>query len=295
MLCQTDDVDFDAVADELYGVELGAFTPTRDVAVQRARADGDAVTARKIQALRKPTVAAWLVNQLVRRKRDEVELLLDLGGEMRAGITGLTGDELRVLTRRRHQLVAALLHSASTLSDSGQVTPAIETAVRTTLEATLADATSADLVAAARLIQPLQVSGFGSGEAGSTSGAAVFAPQTAGPDADVVDLSARRDRQMKAMDKAQHEVASAEKASRKAHARREKVETKLRDAEAEAKEHAASVDRLESELAAATERRTDADHVVGRRQEKADAAEGEARAADRRLADARQRLRELTR
>ena len=58
-----------AIADELYAGAVGEFTPARDAA---AKAQQDKDLAKRIKALRKPTVAAWAVNLLVRREGDQI-------------------------------------------------------------------------------------------------------------------------------------------------------------------------------------------------------------------------------
>ena len=51
------------VADELYGLPLAEFTPARDA---RAKALKGTEHASRVKALRKPSLAAWVVNLLVR-------------------------------------------------------------------------------------------------------------------------------------------------------------------------------------------------------------------------------------
>ena len=66
------DMDLDSVADELYGLPLDEFTTTRNEHAKQARDAGDRELADQIRAMSKPTQAAWLVNQLVRRHAEEV-------------------------------------------------------------------------------------------------------------------------------------------------------------------------------------------------------------------------------
>src|SRR5262245_54532131 len=137
--------DIDAVADELYGLPVEEFTSARTAYVKQAKVDGDKARAASIQALKKPTVAAWLVNQLVRVHRDEVEVLVELGSEMRRGLSGVSADEMRELTKRRFQLVAALVKRAGEIAaEAGRGVGADAAgAVQSTLEATLSDQASA--------------------------------------------------------------------------------------------------------------------------------------------------------
>jgi chromosome segregation ATPase len=161
----------DAVADELYALRPSEFTRARDARASEAKAEGDAETARQVKALRKPTVAAWLANQLVREHRDEVSPLLELGAALREATATLSGPQLRQLSRQRNEVVQALVRKARRLAaDAGQ--PVSEDAARAlegTLNAALADDEAAQQLLQGRLTDPLQHVGFGPGS-GSTTG-----------------------------------------------------------------------------------------------------------------------------
>lgn len=291
IICETALVDLDAVVGELYGLPLAAFTAARNDRSRQARADGQPELARQIQALRKPTMAAWLVNQLTRQYAEEVNVLLDLGREMRSAVAGVSGDELRLLTRRRHELIAALVRQAMSLGSSGRISNDVEVNVRSTLEATLSDPHSAETVAGGGLHAALSVSGFGFGA--PEGSASIGASPSAG--ADVVDLDDRRNRRTRAVDKAEAAVAAAEKFSRKAHDRREKAEAKVRAADEDRQLLTDTVERLREELDRASAKLEDHTGLLQRKRQKLTEADGAARQADRALADAREDLRRLTR
>lgn len=101
-----------AVAETLYGGPADAFTPARDAAAKAA----DASLRPRIKALRRPSVAAWAVNLLVRREADQIDQVLELAAGLRAAAESLDGEELRALTRQRRQLTAALTSSARSLA-----------------------------------------------------------------------------------------------------------------------------------------------------------------------------------
>ncbi|MBA2699716.1 MAG: hypothetical protein H0U61_13270 [Nocardioidaceae bacterium] len=288
-------MDLDAVASELYGLPLDEFTAVRNDRTKQARAEGEPELARQVQSLRKPTMAAWLANQLTRQYADEVNVLLDLGREMRAGMAGVTGDELRLLTRRRHELVSALVRQTMSLAGSRRVSSDVESDVRTTLEATLSDPQSAEALAAGRLVAALDVSGFGLGglEGGTLVAASPSLSMSSG--ADVVDLDDRRNRRTKAVEKAEAAVAVAEKNARRAHARREKADAKVRSADEDRRSAVATVERLHADLERASAELAGLTDLVGGKQERLAEAEAEAGQADRALAHAREDLRRLTR
>ena len=173
----------DSVADELYALRPGDFTTARDARAREAKAGGDPETARQVKALRKPTVPAWLANQLVRQHRDEVSPLLELGAALREATATLSGPQLRQLSRQRNEVVQALVRKARRLAaDAGQ--PVSQDAARSledTLNAALADEEAARLLLQGRLAEPLQHSGFGpSASTSPTSTARKPPPATAG-------------------------------------------------------------------------------------------------------------------
>src|SRR5512133_1155084 len=74
----------DDALDGLYHGPLEEFTSARNELAKSLRSDGEAAAADEVKALRKPSRAAWLVNQLGVRKPKEVGELLEVGEELRA-------------------------------------------------------------------------------------------------------------------------------------------------------------------------------------------------------------------
>ena len=72
------------VADDLYALPPGEFTRARDERAKALRKEGKREEADAVKALRKPTVAAWALNQLARRRAKDVERLLTAGEKLRA-------------------------------------------------------------------------------------------------------------------------------------------------------------------------------------------------------------------
>ena len=71
--------------DRLYGLPLTEFTKERDSLARRLRADGRRDDGATIAELRKPVLAAWVVNRLAREQRPDVKALVDAAAEIRAG------------------------------------------------------------------------------------------------------------------------------------------------------------------------------------------------------------------
>ncbi|MDQ4005357.1 MAG: hypothetical protein M3135_03525, partial [Actinomycetota bacterium] len=70
-------------ADELYDLRPEEFTAARDGLVRSLKDAGDGDAAAEVKKLRRPTVVAWALNQLVRRHRRRVEELIAAGEALR--------------------------------------------------------------------------------------------------------------------------------------------------------------------------------------------------------------------
>src|SRR4051794_30734046 len=103
------------VADELYGLPPDEFTGARNDRAKQAKADGDKELSQAITKLRKPSVAAWLLNQMVRHHGGELDQFLAVGAALREAQAELDPDELKQLSRQRHQVVSAVSRQARAL------------------------------------------------------------------------------------------------------------------------------------------------------------------------------------
>ena len=106
----------DDLLDRLYELPPEQFIAARDEAVAAARKAGDRATATAIGKLRRPTVAAWLVNLLARRQPDLLGELLALGDALRTAQHELRGDELRELSTQRRAAIGGLVAQARRLA-----------------------------------------------------------------------------------------------------------------------------------------------------------------------------------
>ena len=154
----------DEIVDRLYELPPEKFIAARDDAVAEARRVGDRATATAIGRLRRPTVAAWLVNLLARRAPDLVGELFSLGEALRAAQHDLHGDRLRELSIQRRAAVGGLVGKARQLAiqagRSGRENlPLAE--VEATLTAALAEPDVADAVRAGTLTKSVGYAGFG--------------------------------------------------------------------------------------------------------------------------------------
>jgi hypothetical protein len=156
-------MDLADVADELYAVPPEDFIAERTAARDSAKAAGDKALAADIAALPKPSTAAWVCNLLVRRQREEIAQLVELGGLMRDAQANLSGDQLKELGKQRSQVVAALARQARALAagEGHPVSTAIAEQVEETLRAAVADPDAGAALLGGQLTGALSYNGFG--------------------------------------------------------------------------------------------------------------------------------------
>src|SRR5438128_9479272 len=92
--------DLEEELDRLYGLPPDEFTAARNQLSARLKKEGDTAAAAEVKALRKPSAAAWILNQLQRREPKLLQGLLDAGEELRrAQAQALHGGEAEQLRR----------------------------------------------------------------------------------------------------------------------------------------------------------------------------------------------------
>ncbi|WP_150953257.1 transposase [Microbacterium testaceum] len=256
-----DDARVDEVAAELFVLPPSRFTAARN---ERAAAEGGLV-GRKVAKLRKPTVAAWAVNLLVRD--GQLGEAVELSRALHEAQDDLDAAELGRLGRQRRQLVAALARRAGELAAAAgnPLSPAVTDAVEKTVNAAVVDAAAAAAVLTGRLVSAIDPAGLPQGALAEAVAGSVPDTLTL-PETPRDDLAARRARK------------AAERAVREA-------ERAKADAE---RENAAADRRVDT----ASERATRARERVNGLRADLERAEKDADAADGALAE---RMREQTR
>lgn len=279
--------ELDEAADELYSIppgELDRFMPRRGELVAAAKSAGDRDLARAITALKKPVLAAAVVNALVHGEHRALTELSELAAELRDAHRNLRGPELRALSERRQQVLrklGQLAHQAAGRS----VGESVLGQLRATFEAAIADERAEQAVLSGRLTAALSYSGFGEvdlSEAVATPPRRLRAvpdlpgstEETGSTDSD----PAERRRAVRALERA----GSAADAAREALAEAADRLEQARQAEAEAADR---ITRLTKELAAAR----DAKDAAG----KAGAAADREHARAQRAAERAEHAREL--
>jgi len=76
---------------DLYGLPLERFTEERNALVKELRAAGRREQAARVAGMRKPSLSAWAVNQLVRTQRRQIRGLFDAGDRLQQAQSDLLG------------------------------------------------------------------------------------------------------------------------------------------------------------------------------------------------------------
>ena len=222
----------DAEAERLYGLPLDEFTAARDARARELRRDGEREKAAEVAGLRKPVVAAWVVNMLARDERADVRALVAAAEGIKAGKDGADAAFREVLER----LTTA---GRRLLEAGGRSADAALQQVASTLRA--AAASDPELLLSGTLAQPVESSGFG-----AMAGAA--APRSR-PRAARAQPAPRVDR--RAVERARKALAAAREEARS-------LERAANAAEREARTARQAADAARARVAEAEQRLADA-------------------------------------
>lgn len=278
----TREVSLEGIASELYAGPLDEFIPARN-ARARESASLDPALAARIRELRKPSVAAWVVNVFAVERSAQLDEALQLAEQLRDAQEDLDAKALSQLGRDRRALTAQLASLASDLAEARgeRVTAATRESVQQTLSAAFFDADAAAAVSSGRLVRALEARGtFAESMESMESIVGGGAPLSTAPAEKPIDeVNARRRRR-----DAERLVREAEQTRDRAARGATAAGRALQEAEADAKALASRAAELENELAATRrdmERAGDAAEDTQRTQQDAAA----------RLADAEKALR----
>jgi hypothetical protein len=153
--------------ERLYTLPLEEFTSARDRVARELRKEGEGADADRVKRLRKPTVAAWVVNQLARQEKMNVRALLSAGERLREAhqdvLQGKSPAKVHKAQADERRVIDALAKSAEKLlSEQRQrASDSVLDDVRETLHAAVVDADLAEQVRGGRLAREAQASGFG--------------------------------------------------------------------------------------------------------------------------------------
>jgi len=224
--------------DDLYGLPFDEFVPARNALARELRKAGKRDEAAEVAALRKPSVAAWAVDQLVRTQRQAVSELFDAGDALRAAQDDVLagrgdGQSLRAAVDRERIAVDALTASSRGLlsSEGHELSPTIVERVADTLHAAALDDDAREQVRSGRLERELRHVGLGAFGAQPLAGTPARPAKK--PDAGAKKSAERARAEARAAAReARRRVDHAERAHRVAAERRDRAAEALGEAEA---------------------------------------------------------------
>lgn len=152
----------DEALDELYGAPLDEFVAERKRLAQKL-GGGE---AKELTKLKKPNIAAWVLNQLARRERRDVDLLLDAGHRLRQAQAGvLRGGEKESFEdarRKESDALKRLTKAAERLlrDARGAASASALAQINESLRAAAVTEEGRELLARGRFAEPLRASGF---------------------------------------------------------------------------------------------------------------------------------------
>ena len=158
-------MDLEAALNELYGEAPEEFVAERKRLAKELKTDGRADDADNIAKVRKPTVAAWALNQLARGSRREIDLLLDSGHRMRTAQAGVLRGEARETfeqaQRTERETIAHLVREAERLlSERGNASSTVLEQIAASLHAGAVSEQGREVLAAGRFTEALTLEGF---------------------------------------------------------------------------------------------------------------------------------------
>jgi len=156
-------MDLDEAVNQLYELQPEDFLDARRQLALTTKAGGEPGLAKAVGSVRKPTAAAWAINQLTRRQPEQVERLLALATSLHDAQERVDGAALKQLGRERTKLVDELVQACARRAKEagGSLSTAMANQVRETFVAALASAAATEAVASGRLTRALSYAGFG--------------------------------------------------------------------------------------------------------------------------------------
>lgn len=158
-----DDLDLDGAVGELYGLHPDEFLSARRGLAAQAKAGKETGLAKAIESIRKPTAAAWAINQLVRARPAEVDRLVELAAGLHEAQEKMDGAAMKTLGRQRTTLIDELVRATAEVARDagGALSTPVANQVRETFVAALATTAAADAVGSGQLTRALSYAGFG--------------------------------------------------------------------------------------------------------------------------------------
>jgi len=247
-------VPYEDAVQELYQVPISQFVAERKRLAESLKSAGDAKGAKALLARHRPTISAWVVNQLYWHARDAFDELLATAEQLRSG-------ELAASAAHRDAIAKLRKRAASLLEDAGHgATESTLRRVTTTLSAIAAaggfEPDPPGALAADRDPPGFEAVGIPSEPVERREPAK---PKPAGADGKAALAKARKEKQDEEEREAEQrreemaEKKRAEEERRRITAERHRVEAALRNARADVEARERAVKALEKKLEEANE------------------------------------------
>ena len=238
-------------ADDLYAAPFEEFTKRRNELAKELRKAGDRDAAEEVAKLRKPTRAAWAVNQLARSDKAVVKAVVKAGDQLRKAqedaLGGGSGTALRKAGADEREAVgAAVARAKEVLGD--QATQATLERVRSSLQAAARDDAVREEIEAGRLTadhEPVGLGAFGSASDAPPPARPARGARDKGPDA--ATRRRRRDAEVAAREANRRLEASRRELDRRADAAA-RAQERLEQAQADVDAAAAEAAEADAEL-----------------------------------------------
>jgi hypothetical protein len=236
----------EAAIDHLYALPLDEFTAARDELARRLRREGDGDAGAEVKRLRKPSVAAWALNQVRRNNPEESDKLIEAGRRLREGqerlLAGGGREPFQRAAADERRLVGELARQAEhEVAAAGRsVSAAVQEKVRTTLHAVASDPAAREGLATGRLVRDHEASGLGPAAGRAPSSGAGPGQPGKEPSAKAAAARERRARRL------EERLERARERHRQLDEKSADAGRRLREARREAQRAAAALERAEA-------------------------------------------------
>ncbi|CAM5732437.1 hypothetical protein SALBM311S_12735 [Streptomyces alboniger] len=286
--------DAEGLLDELYATPPPAFVSRREELAAEAKAEGRSEDARLIHAARRPTLAAWAANVLLRSQPVASQRFLELGRALREAYRTLDAEGIKDLSGQRRSIVSTLSRQAAALArEAGHpLSDAAQQDVASTLHAVLADQDAADRWATGRLQSALTPpADFPSSTAAPTD---AHQKPTRAPTAPRSSRTPAKDELAQRRRQRQEQLAQARKDAKAADQRLRRQRAEQQDAEASMEQARDRHDQARQQVSAAEEQLRQAREELQKAEREQQAAEERCRAEADAVARAEQAVRDAS-
>lgn len=152
--------------DDLFRLRPEEFTAARNALAKRLRSDGERERAAEVQALRKPTMTAWALNQVAREQPGVVDRVVHAGEGLRSAMEKAIGgdrSDFQSAQSEERLSIQEAVDAASTVMEAAgvRVTETSRQRMTDTLRAAAVDASVGDQLRRGVLVADTSAPGFG--------------------------------------------------------------------------------------------------------------------------------------